>query len=80
MPQETRLHEASLQEACLHEACPQEACPKDDRTRAPAQATTGRTHPPKGRQLDTDTRSKPRLLNTGTNYNDQDAPGSAHGR
>ena len=74
--QETRLHEACLQEACLHEACLQEARQQDDRTRAPAQATTtGRKHPPKGRQLGAGTRQKPRLLDTGANHNDQEAPG-----
>ena len=76
MPQETRLHKASLQEACLHEACPHNARQKDDRTRAPAQATTtGRKHPPKRRQLDASTRQKPQLLDTSANHNDQDAPG-----
>ena len=76
MPQETRLHKASLQEACLHEACPHNARQKDDRTRAPAQATTaGRKHPPKRRQLDASTRQKPQLLDTSANHNDQTTPG-----
>ena len=76
MPQETRLHEASLQEACLHEACPHNARQKDDRTRAPAQATTaGRKHPPNGRQLGASTRQKPQLLDTSANHNDQTTPG-----
>ena len=37
--------------------------PRDNRTRAPVQATiTGRKHPPKGRQLGASTRQKLRLL------------------